>query len=173
MDQSTKASNHQCRLDPLLPSNLQGRNEHRSFGTPTPSSLTRRYKGSWDPIALNSASSHKSKAALSPLDQRETSPKEKTCIPWCFTALSTPWPKPPRRRTVDTRSKRDSLRRPSMIFKGQESPHNGSTQSDHSKKPHPGTKKTGKGRHLPAQERRPPTPRQVDETHGRREGRPV
>src|SRR5258707_15181920 len=82
MDQSTKASSRQCQPDPLLLNSLQGRSGHKFFGTPILSSPTRRYKGSWDPIAPNSASWHKSKAAHSPLDQRGTSPKERTCSPW-------------------------------------------------------------------------------------------
>src|SRR5713226_3719112 len=141
-DQSIKASNRQCRLGRLLPSNLQGRSEHRSFGTPTPFSPTRRYKESWDPTALNSASSHKSEAALSPLNRREMSPKERTCTLWCSTASSTPWPKPPGGRTADMQSRKGSLKKPLTTSRGQESQRNGSTQSDHSKKPHPGTKRT-------------------------------
>src|SRR5260370_26811640 len=78
-DQSTKMSSRQCRPDPLLLSSPQGRSEHKSFGTPTPFSPTRRYKESWDPTAPNSASWCKSKAAPSPLDRRETSLKERTC----------------------------------------------------------------------------------------------
>src|SRR5713226_290905 len=112
-DLSTKVSSRQCRPDPLPPNSLRGRNGHKLFETPTPSSLTRRYKESWDPIAPSSASWHKLKGAPSPLDQRETSPKEKTCTLWCFTASSTPWPRPPGGRIADTQSKRGSLKKPS------------------------------------------------------------
>src|SRR5258707_7675536 len=141
-DQSTKASNHRCRLDPLPLNSLPGKNEHRSFGTPTPSSPTRRYKESWDPTALNSASLPKLKGAPSPLDRRETSPREKTCTLWCSTASSTPWPKPPGGQIVDIWSRKGYLKRPSTTCKGHEFRHRGSTQSDRSKKPRPGTKKT-------------------------------
>src|SRR5229473_1175656 len=48
-DQSTKASNLRCQPDPLPPNSLQGKNERKSFGTPTPSSPTTRYRGSWAP----------------------------------------------------------------------------------------------------------------------------
>src|SRR5713226_5455177 len=142
-DQSIKASSRQCRPDPLLPSNLRGKKERRPFGTLTPSLPTRRYRESWDPTAPNSASSHKSKAALSPLDRRGTSPKERTCTLWCSMALSTPWPKPPGGRIADTQSRKGSSKKPLTISKGQESPCNGSIQSDRSKKPRPGTKRTG------------------------------
>src|SRR5229473_2625452 len=142
-DQSIKASNRQCRLDPLPLNSLLGKNGHKSFGTPTPSSPTRRYKGSWDPTALNSASSLKSKEAPSPLDRRETSPRERTCTLWCSTASSTPWPKPPGGRTAGIWSKRGYLKRPSTTCKGQGFRRKGSTRSDRSKKPRPGTKKTG------------------------------
>src|SRR5712692_223856 len=77
-DQSTKVSSRQCQRDPLPPNSLQGKNEHKSFGTPTPSSPTTRYRGSWAPIAPNSASWHKSRVVPSPPDQCEMSPKEKT-----------------------------------------------------------------------------------------------
>src|SRR5258708_7090847 len=67
MDQSTKVSSRQCRPDPLPPNSLRGKNGHKFFGTPTPSSPTRRYKESWDPNAPNSASCHKSRLAPFPL----------------------------------------------------------------------------------------------------------
>src|SRR5258707_9539933 len=116
--QSIKATSCQCRPDLLLPSDPQGRNEHTSFGTPTPSSLTKRYKESWAPTARSSASWHKSKAAPSPLDQRETSPREKTCTRWCFTASSMPWLKPLGGQTADTQSRKGSLKKPLTTYKG-------------------------------------------------------
>src|SRR5258708_39273983 len=106
--------NRRCRPDLPLLNNLQGRNEHKSFGTPTPSSPIKRYRGSWGPTVRNSASWHRSEAAPYLPDQHETSPKEKTCTPRCFTALSMRWPRLLGGRTADTLSKRVFLRRPLM-----------------------------------------------------------
>src|SRR5229473_2356304 len=81
-DPSTLATNRQCRPDLPLPNDLRGRNERKSFGTPTPSLPTKRYRGSWGPIARNSASWHRSEVAPCPPDRRETYPKGKICTPW-------------------------------------------------------------------------------------------
>ncbi len=52
------------------------------------------------------------------------------------------WWKPSDEWRTDTPSKRDSSKRPSMIFNEQGSHNNGSIQNDHSKKPRPDIKKT-------------------------------
>src|SRR5258708_27890517 len=137
------ATNRQCRPDLPLPNNLQGKNRHKSFGTPTPSSPIKRYKESWGPTNRNLASWRRSEVATDPPDRHKTSHKGKTCIPWCFTASSTQWRRPPDGRTASMLSKRGFSRRPLMTSRGQESRHRVSTRSDPSKKPHPDTKKTG------------------------------
>src|SRR5713226_9071031 len=104
---------------------------------------TRRFKESWGPIARNSASWRKSRAAPYSLDWHETSPKEKTCTPWCSTGSSTRWPKPPEGPIADTQLKKGSLKKPLTTSRGQESQRSESTRSDPSKRPRPDTKKTG------------------------------
>src|SRR5258708_9761166 len=77
-DPTTPAMNHPCQPDLPLPNNLQGKNGHRSFGTPTPSSPIKRYRESWGPTACNLVSWRRSKAAPYPPDWHETSHKGKT-----------------------------------------------------------------------------------------------
>src|SRR5713226_9170970 len=131
-----------CQPD-LSPLNgLQGKNERRSFGRPTPSSPTKKYRGSWGQTTRNSAFWHRYEVVPYPLGRHEMSPREKTCTPQCLKALLTQWQKPPDRRTTDTLSRRGFLKRPLMTSNEQESRHNESIQNDHLKKPHPDTKKT-------------------------------
>src|SRR5713226_4426361 len=67
-DPLTKAMSRRCRPDLPLPSNLQRKSEHKSFGTPTLSLPTKRYKESWGPTDHNLASWHKSGVVPYPLD---------------------------------------------------------------------------------------------------------
>ncbi len=78
-DQTTLASSRQCRPDLPLLNDHQGKNEHKSFGTPTPSLPIKKYRESWAPTARNLASWHRSEAAPYPLDRHKTSLKERTC----------------------------------------------------------------------------------------------
>src|SRR5258708_6683343 len=82
-------------------------------------------------------------AAPYPLGQHETSPRKRTCTPWCSTASSTQWQKPPGGQTAGTPSKKGFSRRLLMTSRGQESPGHGSIQNGPSKKLHLGTKRTG------------------------------
>src|SRR5258708_39862489 len=112
-----------------------------SFGTCPLSSPTKRYRGSWEQTAHNSASWHKYEEAPYPLDRHETSLGETTCTPQYLKASSMPWPKLPDALKTDMRSRKDSSRRPLTTFSGPASHHSGSTPNDLSKMPHRDTKR--------------------------------
>src|SRR5258708_17135253 len=136
------ATSRRCRPGLPLLSNLRGRNEHKSFGTPTPSLPTKRYRGSWGPTDRNSASWHRSEAAPYLPDRREMYPKGKTYTPWCSMASLMRWPRLLEGQTADTPSKTGSSRRPLMTFKEQEYQDRALTPSVSSRRPHLDTKKT-------------------------------
>src|SRR5258707_873898 len=140
-DLSIKASSRRCQPDLPLPNNHQGRSEHKSFGTPIPSSPTRKYRESWDPTARNLASWRKSGVAPYPVGRHEMSLKVKAYTPWCSTASSTLWRNPPGGQTADMRSRKGSSKRPLTTFKERESQDRESTPNGPSKKPHLDTRR--------------------------------
>src|SRR5258707_1277143 len=142
MDLTTPAMNPPCRPGLLLLRNPQGKKGHKSSERRTPSSLTKKYRGYWGQTDCNSASWPRYKEEPYPPGRHKTSPKGRTSTPQYSKALSTQWRKLPDEWRADTPLKRGSSKKPSTTSNKQGFQPNGSTQNDHSKKPHLATKKT-------------------------------
>src|SRR5260370_29325293 len=108
----------------------------------TLSSLTRRYKGSWDQIPHNSVSWPKYKEAPYPPDWHEMSSREtQTSTPQYLGGSSMQWQKLPEGWRTNMPSKKGSLKKPLTTSSEQASWCNGLIQSTLLKKPHLGTKR--------------------------------
>src|SRR5258708_14303039 len=88
IDPTMLATSPRCRPDLPLPSNLQGKNKHKSSKKCTPFSPTKKYRGYWGQTGLRSASWPKYGEGPYLPGRHETFPKERTFTPQYLRASS-------------------------------------------------------------------------------------